>query len=70
MPGLYILGMILKRLEFIQDRFIPLILLIVGVVGTMAIMGSRLDSPVEEISTGDDPRYPCYWSSSLFKSIV
>lgn len=49
-PGLYILGMMLKGLEMIPDNFIPVILLLFGMAGAMAIMGIGFNSPAEEIA--------------------
>lgn len=39
-PCLYIIGMILKGLEFIPDKFIPVILLPLGILGTCCLLGS------------------------------
>lgn len=39
-PCLYIVGMILKGLQFIPDKFIPVILLPLGVLGTCSLAGS------------------------------
>lgn len=36
-PVLVIIGLILKKLEFIEDRFIPLILLPFGIVGAVLL---------------------------------
>lgn len=38
-PCLYIIGMILKGLEFIPDKFIPVILLPIGILATCSLAG-------------------------------
>ena len=38
-PVLNIIGMIIKNIERINDKYIPLILLFFGIVGTIAILG-------------------------------
>lgn len=38
-PVLNIIGMIIKNTEKIKDKYIPLILLFFGIVGTVAILG-------------------------------
>lgn len=39
-PCLYIIGMILKGLQFIPDKFIPVILLPLGILGTCSLAGA------------------------------
>lgn len=48
-PALNTLGMILKGLEKIPDKFIPLILLVFGVAGTLALAGLSADSVVQGV---------------------
>lgn len=48
-PVLNILGMILKTLEKIPDKFIPLILLAVGILGSIALMGVSADSVIQGV---------------------
>ena len=48
-PVLVIIGLILKKLEFIPDKFIPLILLPLGIVGAMALGGWTVDSAIQGI---------------------
>ena len=38
-PCLYVIGMILKGLEFIPDKFIPVILLPLGILATCSLAG-------------------------------
>lgn len=38
-PVLNIIGMIIKKTEKIPDKFIPLILLLFGIIGAVAIIG-------------------------------
>ena len=48
-PVLLIIGRILKGIEKIPDKWIPLILLPLGVVGAMALGGWTADSAVQGI---------------------
>lgn len=43
-PALNIIGMILKGFEKIPDKFIPIVLLVFGVAGTLALAGMSVDS--------------------------
>ena len=49
-PSLYIVGMILKGWDLISDKFIPTILLAVGIAGALAIMGVNGSSTPEQIT--------------------
>ena len=48
-PVLNILGMILKTLEKIPDKFIPLILLAAGILGSIVLMGVSADSVIQGV---------------------
>ena len=48
-PVLYIIGMILKNLEFIKDKYIPLILLPIGIALAIAIKGIDINSVIQGI---------------------
>lgn len=48
-PVLYIIGMILKNLEFIKDKYIPLILLPIGIAMAIAISGIDVNSVIQGI---------------------
>ena len=48
-PVLYIIGMMLKGLEIIPDKFIPLILLIFGIVGAAGVNGIGVDSVIQGV---------------------
>lgn len=48
-PALNIIGMILKGFEKIPDKFIPIVLLVFGVAGTLAIAGLSVDSVVQGV---------------------
>ncbi len=48
-PVLVIIGLILKKLEFIPDKYIPLILLPLGIVGAMALGGWTFESAIQGI---------------------
>lgn len=48
-PTLNIIGMIIKRLEKINDKYIPLILLLFGVLGTIGLLGVSVDSVIQGV---------------------
>ena len=48
-PVLNILGMILKNTEKVSDKFIPLILLVFGILGAIALSGLSADSVVQGV---------------------
>lgn len=48
-PALYILGMILKTMQSFPDKFIPVILLPIGILLSIWIMGFSADSFVQGI---------------------
>lgn len=48
-PVLNVIGMIIKNTEKIPDKYIPLILLFFGIVGTVAIMGISAESVVQGV---------------------
>ena len=48
-PVLYILGMILKSVEWFHDKYIPLVLLPIGILFSIWIMGFSADSFMQGI---------------------
>lgn len=48
-PVLNIIGMIIKRLEKINDKYIPLILLLFGVLGTVGLLGMSVDFVIQGV---------------------
>ncbi|MNM92491.1 MULTISPECIES: phage holin family protein [Clostridium] len=48
-PALYVLGMIFKGTEKIQDKYIPLILLPIGIAGAIALIGFSVQGFVQGI---------------------
>ena len=48
-PTLYVLGMIIKNTEKVNDKYIPIILLIAGIAGAVAIMGVSADSVIQGV---------------------
>lgn len=48
-PVLYIIGMILKRIQLISNRFIPLILLGMGISISIGLIGFSLDTIIQGI---------------------
>ena len=48
-PVLYVIGMILKNLERIEDKYIPLILLPIGIALAIAIKGIDVNSVIQGI---------------------
>lgn len=48
-PVLYILGMILKNTEKVPDKYIPLILLPIGILFSIGLLGLSVDSVIQGI---------------------
>ena len=48
-PVLMIIGMILKNIQVIPDKWIPLILLPLGIGGAMGLMGVHMDAVVQGV---------------------
>ena len=48
-PALYIIGCILKKAEFIKDKYIPIILLPLGILGAISINGISTESIIQGI---------------------
>lgn len=48
-PALYLLGMFIKNTEKINNKYIPIILLVVGIAGTIGIMGVSVNAVVQGI---------------------
>lgn len=48
-PVLNVIGMIIKNTEKIPDKYIPLILLVFGILGTVAILGLSPHSVVQGV---------------------
>jgi hypothetical protein len=48
-PALYVLGMIIKHTQFIKDKYIPVILLAVGVAGAIALLGVTVEAVIQGI---------------------
>lgn len=47
-PALYIIGMILKT-SAVRDKYIPLILLALGIIGAVVLMGFSVQSVIQGI---------------------
>lgn len=48
-PVLYIIGMIIKNTEKINDKYIPVILLFLGIIGSITVMGVNGDSVIQGV---------------------
>lgn len=48
-PMLIVLGQIVKGIEFIPDKWIPLILLPIGMAGSIALGGGTIDSAIQGV---------------------
>ena len=48
-PMLYIIGMIVKGIEVIPDKYIPLILLPIGIAGSFGLSGISVNSAVQGV---------------------
>ncbi|MDU4597208.1 MAG: phage holin family protein [Clostridium sporogenes] len=50
-PSLYVLGIMLKQTNKIEDWTIPWILLVIGIVGAVALMGLNINAVIQGILT-------------------
>lgn len=48
-PVLYVIGTMLKNLEKISDKYIPVILLVVGIAFSIALCGLSVNSVIQGI---------------------
>lgn len=48
-PALCVIGCILKRTDFIKDKYIPLLLLPLGILGAIGILGISIESIIQGI---------------------
>jgi hypothetical protein len=48
-PALVIIGAIVKHIQVIPNKWIPLILLVFGIGGTMALMGLTADAVIQGV---------------------
>ena len=48
-PVLYVIGMFLKALEFIKDKYIPGILLAIGIAFSIALIGLNVNAVIQGI---------------------
>ncbi|MCL2507651.1 MAG: phage holin family protein [Oscillospiraceae bacterium] len=48
-PALFVLGKIIKSIEKIPNKFIPLILLVFGVSGTLLLLGPSVDAAIQGV---------------------
>lgn len=48
-PVLYVIGTMLKNLEKISDKYIPVILLVVGIIFSITLCGLNVNSVIQGI---------------------
>ncbi|AOR23857.1 phage holin family protein [Clostridium taeniosporum] len=48
-PALYIVGMIIRGTESIPNKFIPFILLIIGITSAMFLLGFSVNSAIQGV---------------------
>ena len=48
-PVIYIIGIILKGLEYVQDKYIPIILLPIGIALSVFSIGLSVDSIIQGV---------------------
>ena len=48
-PILYVIGMFLKALEFIKDKYIPCMLLAIGIAFSIALIGLNVNAVIQGI---------------------
>ena len=44
----YVIGMFLKALEFIKDKYIPCILLVIGIAFSIALIGLNVNAVIQD----------------------
>lgn len=65
-PVLYILGLILKGTSKVEDKYIPVILLPIGVAFSIAVGGFNIDAIIQGVLITGVTVY----SNQIFKQIV
>ncbi|HCA29955.1 MAG TPA: holin [Ruminococcaceae bacterium] len=48
-PALVIIGQIIKNIEVVPDKFIPLVLLVFGVGGAISLIGVSVDAVIQGV---------------------
>lgn len=48
-PAIYVLGMIIKNTEKVSDKYIPGILLLAGIIGSIGLMGLNANAVIQGI---------------------
>ena len=48
-PMLYVIGMILKGIDSVKDKYIPLLLLVAGISGSIGLNGVSMDSIIQGV---------------------
>lgn len=48
-PAIYIIGMIIRKTDKIPNKYIPIILLSLGILGAMGIMGFTVKAAIQGI---------------------
>ncbi|MGM9977829.1 MAG: phage holin family protein [Clostridium sp.] len=48
-PCLYIIGYIIKNMEVVKDKYIPIILLPIGILGSIALNGVSVPNVIQGI---------------------
>lgn len=48
-PALNIIGLIIKHTEKIPDKYIPIIILVFGILGCLGIMGLNVNSVIQGV---------------------
>jgi hypothetical protein len=48
-PALYVLGMIIKHTQFLEDKYIPAILLVIGIGGAVALLGLNVEAVIQGV---------------------
>ncbi|MCR1953170.1 phage holin family protein [Clostridium sp. DSM 100503] len=48
-PALYVIGLIIKGTEKVLDKYIPVILLVFGIIGAIALLGFNINSIIQGI---------------------
>ena len=65
-PVLIILGQIVKEIKEIPDKYIPLILLVLGIAGAIALIGISADSVIQGILVAGAAVY----GNQIYKQLI
>lgn len=48
-PALYVIGAIIKHTDIIEDKYIPVLLLAIGIGGAIALLGLHVEAVIQGV---------------------